>query len=94
MEVLIEFQGVSRVITKAKKLPLDVAPETTYRQIIQRLAVLYPALVGEVITNDRQTMLGSNMLSLNGKHMIRPTDLGKSPQDGDKLIIMSILAGG
>jgi hypothetical protein len=94
MEVLIEFQGISRVITKSKKLPLDVKPDTTYRQIIQRLAVLYPSLVGEVIAKDRQTMLGSNMLSRNGKQMIRPIDLGNSPEDGDKLTIMSILAGG
>lgn len=94
MEVLIEFQGISRVLTKAKKLPLNVSPDTTYRQIIQRLAVVYPILVGEVITKDRQTLLGSNMLSRNGKHMIRPTDLGSSPEAGDKLTVMSILAGG
>ena len=94
MEVLIEFQGISRVLTKSKKLPLNVSPDTTYRQIIQRLAVLYPNLVGEVIAKDRQTMLGSNMLSRNGKHMIRPADLGNSPEAGDKLTIMSILAGG
>jgi len=94
MEVLIEFQGISRVITKSKKLPLNVDPDTTYRQIIQRLAAAYPNLVGEVITEDRLSMLGSNMLSLNGKHMVRPADLDKSPTEGDKLIIMSILAGG
>jgi hypothetical protein len=94
MEVLIEFQGISRVLTKSKKLPLNVEPDTTYRQIIQRLAVLYPTLVGEVIAKDRQTMLGSNMVSLNGKHMLRPAELENSPSDGDKLTIMSILAGG
>jgi hypothetical protein len=55
---------------------------------------LYPALVGEVISKDRQTLLGSNMLSLNGKHMIRPSDLDNSPEAGDKLTLMSILAGG
>jgi molybdopterin converting factor small subunit len=94
MEVLIEFQGISRVITKSKKLPLDIKPDTTYRQIIQRLAVLYPGLVGEVIAKDQQTMLGSNMVSLNGKNMLRPSDLENTPVDGDKLTIMSILAGG
>ena len=94
MELLIEFQGISRVLTKSKNLPLNVEPDTTYRQIIQRLAVLYPNLVGEVIAKDKQTMLGSNMVSLNGKHMLRPTDLEDSPADGDKLTIMSILAGG
>ena len=56
--------------------------------------MLYPNLVGEVIAKDKQTMLGSNMVSLNGKHMLRPTDLEDSPADGDKLTIMSILAGG
>ena len=94
MEVLIEFQGISRVLTKSKKLPLNVEPDITFREIIQRLAVLYPGLVGEVIAKDRQTMLGSNMVSLNGKHMLRPTDMEASPAEGDKLTIMSILAGG
>lgn len=94
MEVYIEFQGISRVITKARKLTLQLGPQATYREIIQILAETYPGLVGEVINKDRQTFLGSNMLSVEGKRMVRPADLDVTPQDGEKLILMSILAGG
>jgi hypothetical protein len=94
MEVLVEFQGISRVLTKSRKASFHLGSHATYRDVIHQLAAAYPSLVGEVISKDKKTFLGSNMLSVNGKRMIRPADLDLTPNEGEKLILMSILAGG
>ena len=66
----------------------------TFRQILQQLGQLHPELVGEVIHPSFASLQSSNMLNLNGRRMIQPTQMDQSPEHGDRLILMSILAGG
>lgn len=94
MELTIEFAGLSRVLTHQSKFTLEVAPDTTYRQLLTILSHQYPALVGEVIHSSLKTLQSSNMLNVNGKHMVQPTEMDLSPSEGDRIILMSILAGG
>jgi hypothetical protein len=59
------------------------------------LGTRYPGLVGQVIDPADRTLYASNLFNLNGKHMIRPDAMaGEGPHDGDRLILMSVLAGG
>lgn len=94
MEVNVEFAGLSRVITHDRSLSLTLDSDTTYRDILHMLADRYPDLVGNVIHPSRESLQSSNMLNLNGKHMISPNQMNKSPSDGDRIILMSVLAGG
>jgi molybdopterin converting factor small subunit len=94
MELTIEFAGLSRVLTHLSSTSLTVEPGTTFRQIIAILSSIYPELIGEVIHTNLQTLQASNMLNVNGKHMVQPTEMEESPADGDRVILMSILAGG
>ena len=94
IKVTVEFNGESRLLTNEKKLNLMVKPGTTFREIIGILGNKYPALLGQVINVDGKSLYGTNMLSLNGKHMIENDAMENSPDDGDRIIMMSILAGG
>ncbi len=94
MEVTVEFAGLSRVLTRQPRLTLKLGEDATYQQILQRLGELHPELVGEVINPSFRSLKASNMLSLNGKRMIQPDQMDQSPDEGDRLILMSILAGG
>lgn len=94
MKVSVEFNGIFRILTKTSHLTLDLAPGTTFREIITRLSERYPELSGEVLDSDDGALIDSNGLSLNGKRMIQPADLDDAPQEGDRLIFMSVLAGG
>lgn len=94
MELTIEFAGLSRVLTHLTRISLSVENSTTFRQIITILSEKHPELIGEVIHANQTTLQSSNMLNVNGKHMVQPTQMDKSPSDGDRLILMSILAGG
>ena len=94
MNIQMEFTGISRIVTGEKKVSLDLSADTTFRDIVRLLGVRYPQLVGEVIHVNGETLQASNMLNLNGKRMIQPAHMDDCPTDGDRLILMSILAGG
>ena len=94
MQVSVEFNGIFRILTKTSHLTLDLAPGTTFREIIELLSERYPILAGEVIDSEDGALIDSNGLSLNGKRMIQPAELDEAPQEGDRLIFMSVLAGG
>lgn len=94
MEVKVEFAGLSRVITHDRGLSLTLDKDATYRDILQVLAEKYPDLIGNVIHPSLDSLQSSNMLNLNGKHMISPAQIDNSPSEGDRIILMSVLAGG
>ncbi|MDF1515682.1 MAG: MoaD/ThiS family protein [Anaerolineae bacterium] len=94
MELTVEFAGLSRVLTHLSRITLEVEPDTSYRQILAILSDKHPELLGEVIHSSKTTLQSSNMLNVNGKHMVQPNELDQYPVDGDRLIMMSILAGG
>ncbi len=94
MNVDIEFTGVSRVLTGQPGCSLALNPRDTIREVIIDLGKKYPALVGDIIAKDGQNLIATNVFSLNGKKILHESDLQFQPQDGDKLILLSLLAGG
>jgi molybdopterin converting factor small subunit len=94
MHISVEFAGIARVVTGERQTALTLDAGTTYREILRVLSVKYPTLIGEVLKSDGVTLFPSNMLNRNGKRMIQPSQMNDVPQDGDRLILMSVLAGG
>ncbi|MBN1873804.1 MAG: MoaD/ThiS family protein [Anaerolineae bacterium] len=94
MNVLVEFAGMSRVITHEKQLVLMLEAGTTFRDVVRMLGVRYPDLIGQVISPEGDTLYASNMLNLDGKLMVRSEQMDDVLDDGARLTIMSVLAGG
>ncbi len=94
MNVTVEFAGLARVLTRQPRISLQLEEGTTFRQILEELGKRHPELVGEVIHPNFASLKSSNMLNVNGKRMIQPEQMDQSPEEGDRLILMSILAGG
>mgnify|MGYP006281597199 CR=1 FL=1 len=94
MQVNVEFSGVSRVLTRTRKLSVDLKADATFRDLLHELGRRYPELMGEVINPTNYRLEGANMLNLNGERMLQPDQMDASPQDGDRIILMSVLAGG
>lgn len=94
MEVTVELAGLARVLTRRASIPLKLQDDCTFRQILRQLGEMHPELVGEVIHPSFTSLQSSNMLNLNGRRMVQPTQMDECPAHGDRLILMSILAGG
>jgi len=94
MNVVVEFIGVSRILTKSPKVDLDIPENTTYNQIVKLIAEKQPALLGQLIDPETFQFYGSNMFHLNGEKMIRTDEMDKPAHDGDRLVLLSIFTGG
>lgn len=94
MQVLVEFTGISRVLTSQQERTLTLEEGATLQDVVRTLAREYPVLVGDVIQADRESLIATNLFSLNGKKILHENDTQFQPQDGDKLILLSLLAGG
>jgi len=90
----VELLGLSRLAVGAKKITLDLEEGTTFRDIVRLLGTRYPAMIGNVIQPDGETLQRPNIFNLNVKRMIRASQMDDSPSDGDRIILMSISAGG
>ena len=94
MRVVIEFTGVARMLTGQSSVDLELAPSDTLQQVVISLAKQFPALVGEVFEKSGESLIPTNVFSLNGEKIIHENELTFKPNDGDKLILLSLLAGG
>ena len=94
MRIHVEFLGLSRFAAGVKEIALDLEQGTTFRDIVRMLGARYPAMIGNVIQPDGATLQVPNILNLNAKRMIQASQMDDSPSDGDRIILMSISAGG
>jgi molybdopterin converting factor small subunit len=94
MKVQIEFLGLSRLVSGQKEVSLEIAPDATFRDIVGILAHKYPEMVGNVIRPDRRTLQEPNIFNLNARKMVQAAQMDTVPSENDRIILMSMSAGG
>jgi molybdopterin converting factor small subunit len=94
IRVTVELLGLARLAAGQKEVSLDLADDATFRDIVRTLARQYPKMIGNVIQPDGETLQRPNILNLNARRMIRPEQMSDHPTEGDRIIFMSISAGG
>ena len=94
MRVHMEFFGVSRLVAGVKTTSLDLEEGSTFRDIVRLLSTTYPGMIGDVIQPDGETLQAPNIFNLNARRMIQASHMDGGPNDGDRIILMSISAGG
>jgi molybdopterin converting factor small subunit len=94
MQVRVELLGLSRLVTGQREVSLDLDSEATYRDIVRALSEKYPALIGNVIQSDRESLQAPNIFNLNARQMIQSKQMENPLNEGDRIILMSMSAGG
>jgi molybdopterin converting factor small subunit len=94
MHVYVEFLGLSRLVAGVREKTFDLPEGTTFRDIVRRLKSEYPAMVGNVIQPDGETLQAPNIFNLNGRRMIQQGQMDDVLGDGDRVVLMSMSAGG
>ena len=62
--------------------------------LIAALGKKFPQLFGQIIEKDGKALIPTNVFSVNGQKIIHETDTDFQPDNGDKLILLSLLSGG
>ena len=94
LQVLVEFTGVSRILSGVSEVSLKVAPGSTFSDIVNDLGQKYPSLLGQIIDKNGRDFIATNLFSLNGQRIIQEGEMNGTPSNGDRLILVSLLAGG
>jgi molybdopterin converting factor small subunit len=94
MRIHLELLGLSRLAAGTKEVTLDLEEGTSFREVVRELASRYPAMIGNVIKPDMETLQAPNIFNQNAKRLIQASQMDESPNDGDRIILMSISAGG
>lgn len=90
--VSVELFGSARLLCGSRVADVETPRATDTGQLAAALADRYPQLLGKVVREDRQGLLGSYTFNLNGVSFIGagPLDL----QPGDSVLLFSSQAGG
>jgi molybdopterin converting factor small subunit len=94
MNITVEFPGGGRAMTGTREVTLSLPDSATYRDVVRRLAQMYPRLVGAIIAANGNSLLSAMIFNRNGEESILPAMLDQSPREGDRLILMFFIVGG
>jgi molybdopterin converting factor small subunit len=94
IQIKVKFTGAPQSVVGSSQLTINLEDGTTYKGVIQKLANLYPALVGWLISEDKKNFLSSNAFLVNNENYILEGMWELCPQNGDELLIVSIITGG
>ena len=92
MKLIVEMLGLSRRLAQTKVSLVEINDQTTFRDVLAQLATRFPALVGPIIVPNTFDIVSSHMINVDGRSVV--TDLDSHPQDGQRLILMFVEAGG
>lgn len=92
--MLVEFTGISRMLTGEMEYQLPLTDGDVMMDVVRAIGRKFPTLVGEVIEKNGETLIPTNLFSVNGKQILNEKQLQYQPKDGDRLILLSLLAGG
>jgi hypothetical protein len=90
--VTIELFGVARLLSKTTELSLPLPEPATLSRVFQALSERLPALVGRVISPEKDRLSSGYACNINGLDFVR--DPGAAVSPGDKIFILSADAGG
>ena len=94
MRVHLELLGLPRLIAGVKEISLDVEENATFRDVVRILGNKYPKMIGSIIQPDGETLHPPNIFNFNARRMIQTSQMDDSLNDGDRIILMSMSAGG
>lgn len=94
IQIIVEFSSISRILTGCKEMTLDVRRGANISDVVDTLGKAWPQLLGEIIEKDGKSMIPTNVFSINGQKIIHESDMQFEPNDGDRLILLSLLSGG
>jgi hypothetical protein len=94
MQVTVEFVGLAQSIAKERQISVTLDEGADYNAVVHSLAERYPQFKGVLIDTTGETLLNANVFSKDGAEIIMPEEMDAHPQDGEHLILLSIIVGG
>ena len=92
MKVTVELFGHPRQLAGEKEAVLDLSKDARMRDVLVQLAERVPALLGPVIDPQTYELTSPYLLNIDGRRVVN--DLNIRPEDGQRLLLFFVDAGG
>ena len=92
MELTVEFFGLPRRLSGAKQATVKVGPQASLRDVLQALVAKFPAFLGDLVDPHTLELREPYFFNINARFV--PKSLEYRPEEGDKLLLLFLEAGG
>lgn len=92
--VSVELFGMARLACGRRRLDVRVRADATAANVARAVAAACPELVGVAIREDREGLLASYALNVNGVAFVGDDEVALALREGDRLLLFSSQAGG
>ena len=89
---VVEFYGVPRQLLALSQKELELEDNADLGKLLAYLVKTWPKLLGSVIAPERNRLLPSYFLGINGRASV--SDLSTRISEGDHILLMTGAAGG
>lgn len=94
INLTVEFTGAAKQFAGTSSVDLTFPQGVVYTDVVRALGERYPELIGLLIDQDGETFLSSNMFIINNEMAHPVMVMDEHPQDGDRLVLVSVMTGG
>lgn len=92
MKLTIGFYcGLARRLSKETSVEIEVNDGATLRDVGAALARKFPAFLGQLIVPETHDLVEPHFFHVNGR---RATSMDMPVQEGDRILLMTVTAGG
>jgi len=92
MEFTVEFFGLPRRLSGIKETTVQVERGATLRDVVAALATRFPAFLGPLIDPDTHDLKEPYFFNIDAHYV--PRNLEHAPQEGERLLLLFLEAGG
>jgi hypothetical protein len=92
MEFTVEFFGLPRRLTGVRSADIRVKPGATLRDVVRVLTKRFPAFLGALVDPQTYDLAEPYFFNINARFV--PKSLEHHPQEGDRLLLLFLEAGG
>ena len=92
MKLTVGFYcGLARRLSKETSVEIEVNDSATLRDVSAALAHRFPAFLGQLIVPETHDLVEPHFFHVNGR---RADSLDLSVREGDRILLMTVTAGG
>jgi hypothetical protein len=92
MEFAVEFFGLPRRLSGVKETTVEVSPGATLRDVAAALAVQFPVFLGDLIDPRSYSLKEPYFFNIDARRV--PKSLDYQPNEGERLLLLFLEAGG
>jgi hypothetical protein len=94
MQVTVDLIGIAQSLAHERQISVALPEGSDYNAVVHALAERYPQFKGILIDLAGESLLNANVFSRNGEDILMPGEMDGHPQDGEHLLLLSIIVGG